>query len=49
MQRRMVVLYRRFGTTYLPHFQGPKSPRKFLSQLWEASKLFITYYRIYFW
>jgi hypothetical protein len=29
-QRRMVILYRRFGTTYRSHLQGSKSPRRFL-------------------
>jgi hypothetical protein len=26
-QRRVVILYRRFGTTYRPHLQGSKSLR----------------------
>jgi hypothetical protein len=31
-QRRMVILYRRFGTTYWSHLQGSKSPSLDLSQ-----------------
>jgi hypothetical protein len=27
-QRRVVILYRRFGTTYRFHLQGPRSPRR---------------------
>jgi hypothetical protein len=28
MQRRMVILYRRLGTTYWSHLQGSRSPRR---------------------
>jgi hypothetical protein len=27
-QRRVVILYRRFGTTYLSHLQGSRNPRR---------------------
>jgi len=26
-QRRMIILYRRFGSTHLSHFQGSRIPR----------------------
>jgi len=29
-QRRTLICYRRFGTTYLPHLQRPSSPRRSL-------------------
>jgi len=33
-QRRLVVIYRRFGTTHKPHIQGPNIPRR--SPSWTA-------------
>jgi hypothetical protein len=31
MQRRVVIMFRRFGTTYLSHIQRPRSQKYFLT------------------
>jgi len=36
-QRRMVISYRRFGTTYRSHRQGSRNPRREDTVLWDVS------------